>query len=154
MLFLIAGVIYDRTHDRRIDSYRGLLQPMPLYAVLTAVAFFASLGLPGFSGFVGELFTLMGSFQSIWLPGWLTAVGVLGIVLAAAYLLWSFQRMFFGPTWTRYEDASVLADLTARERLLLIPLGVLALLLGLFPNLIFNLSSATVAQWLVKFTVE
>ncbi|SFD54766.1 complex I subunit 4 family protein [Spirosoma endophyticum] len=159
MLFLIAGVLYDRTHDRRIDSYRGLMQPMPQYTTLTAIAFFASLGLPGFSGFMGELFTLMGSFQSEWLPGWMTAIATTGILLAAAYFLWTLQRMFFGPTWVRAFDSpsgatSVLADLTAREKLLLIPLGVMALLLGLFPNLVFNLSSATVAQWLVKFAVE
>lgn len=153
MLFLIAGVIYDRTHDRRIDSYRGLLQPMPQYATLTAIAFFGSLGLPGFSGFVGELFTLMGSFQSLWLPGWITAVAVLGIVLAAAYLLWTLQRMFFGAIWSRHTE-NLLTDLSFREKLMLIPLGLLSLAIGLFPNLIFNTSSATVAQWLVKFTIE
>ncbi len=159
MLFLIAGVLYDRTHDRRIDSYRGLIEPMPQYTVLTAVAFFASLGLPGFSGFVGELFTLMGSFQSPWLPGWLTAVATTGILLAAAYFLWTLQRMFFGPTWVRpFESQTgvtlVLTDLTIREKILLIPLGLLALGLGLFPNLIFNLASATVGQWLMKFTTQ
>ena len=154
MLFLIAGVLYDRTHDRRIDSYRGLMQPMPQYTVLTAIAFFASLGLPGFSGFVGELFTLMGGFQSAWLPGWLTALATTGILLAAAYFLWTLQRMFFGPYWSRHEATTVLTDLTLREKALLVPLGVMALGLGLFPNLIFNLSGATVAQWLVKFAVE
>ena len=159
MLFLLTGVLYDRTHDRRIDSYRGLMQPMPQYATLTAVAFFGSLGLPGFSGFVGELFTLMGSFQSDWLPGWLTAVATTGILLAAAYFLWTLQRMFFGTYWSRHEGASPsgapsLTDLTTREKLLLIPLGALALALGLFPNLIFNLTGATVAQWVVKFAVE
>ena len=159
MLFLLTGVIYDRTHDRRIDSYRGLMQPMPQYATLTAVAFFGSLGLPGFSGFVGELFTLMGSFQSEWLPGWLTAIATTGILLAAAYFLWTLQRMFFGPYWSRHEAAtsvapSLLTDLTTREKLLLFPLGAIALTLGLFPNLIFNLTGATVAQWIVKFAVE
>ncbi|WP_460982543.1 complex I subunit 4 family protein [Spirosoma fluminis] len=154
MLFLIAGVVYDRTHDRRIDSYRGLMQPMPQYAALTAVAFFGSLGLPGFSGFVGELFTLMGSFQSAWLPGWLTAVATTGILLAAGYFLWTLQRMFFGPYWSRHEAGVTLTDLTAREKLLLIPLGFMALALGLFPNLVFNVTSATVAQWLMKFAVE
>ncbi|WP_080059029.1 complex I subunit 4 family protein [Spirosoma aerolatum] len=154
MLFLIAGVIYDRTHDRRIDSYRGLMKPMPRYTTLTAIAFFASLGLPGFSGFVGELFTLMGSFQSRWLAGWLTIVATTGVLLAAAYFLWTLQRMFFGPYWSRYEATTVLTDLSAREKLMLIPLAVLALLLGLFPNLIFNLTNATVGQWLLKFSVE
>ncbi|KAA9346815.1 NADH-quinone oxidoreductase subunit M [Larkinella humicola] len=154
MLFLLTGVLYDRTHDRRIDSYRGLASTMPAYTALTAIAFFASLGLPGFSGFVGELFTLMGSFQSLWLPGWMTAVATLGIILAAAYFLWTLQRMFFGPLWSRTEFTGQLTDLTARERLMLIPLAVLALLLGLFPNLLFNLSNATVAQWIQRFSVE
>lgn len=154
MLFLIAGVVYDRTHDRRIDSYRGLMQPMPRYATLTALAFFGSLGLPGFSGFVGELFTLMGSFQSAWLPGWLTAVATTGILLAAAYFLWTLQRMFFGSFWSRHDATAVLTDLTLREKLMLVPLALIALGLGLFPNLIFNLTGATVAQWLVKFAVE
>ncbi len=159
MLFLIVGVVYDRTHDRRIDSYRGLMQAMPTYTTLTAIAFFGSLGLPGFSGFVGELFTLMGSFQSEWIPGWLTAVATTGILLAAAYFLWTLQRMFFGSLWVRPSETgagltSTLTDLTAREKLMLIPLGVLALILGLFPNLIFDLTNTTVAQWLVKFSVE
>ena len=154
MLFLITGVLYDRTHDRHIDAYRGLMQPMPQYTTLTAIAFFASLGLPGFSGFVGELFTLMGSFQSPWLAGWLTAVATTGILLAAAYFLWTLQRMFFGPYWFRHEATTVLSDLTPREQLMLIPLGVMALALGLFPNLIFNLTGATVGQWLIRFAVE
>lgn len=154
MLFLITGVLYDRTHDRHINAYRGLIQPMPRYTTLTAIAFFASLGLPGFSGFVGELFTLMGSFQSPWLAGWLTAVATTGILLAAAYFLWTLQRMFFGPYWSRHEATTVLSDLTNRERLMLIPLGAMALVLGLFPNLIFNLTGATVGQWLVRFVVE
>lgn len=161
MLFLLTGVLYDRTHDRRIDSYRGLIAPMPAYATLTALAFFASLGLPGFSGFVGELFTLMGSYQSAYVPGWITVVSTLGIVLAAAYFLWTLQRMFFGPVWVRAYSAEtdshqpqVPADLTARERLMLIPLGGLALGLGLFPNWVFTLSHATVAQWLLKFAAD
>jgi NADH-quinone oxidoreductase subunit M len=74
MLFLLTGVIYDRTHDRRIDHYRGLIGAMPKYTILTGIAFFASLGLPGFSGFIGELFTLMGAFQSQALPVWIPCI--------------------------------------------------------------------------------
>ncbi len=154
MLFLITGVIYDRTHDRRIDHYRGLAGAMPGYTALTAIAFFASLGLPGFSGFIGELFTLMGSFQSIWLPGWMTAVATLGIILAAAYFLWTLQRMFFGTLWFRPEAAGQLTDLDGRERLMLVPLAVLALLLGIFPNLLFDLTNSTVADWIQRFSIE
>ncbi|WP_234735229.1 complex I subunit 4 family protein [Tellurirhabdus bombi] len=154
MLFLLTGVLYDRTHDRRIDHYRGLASVMPQYTALTAIAFFASLGLPGFSGFVGELFTLMGSFQSLWLPGWMTAVATLGIILAAAYFLWTLQRMFFGQLWAKPEVMGLLTDITTRERLMLVPLAALALGLGLFPNLLFNLTNATVADWLQRFMVD
>jgi NADH-quinone oxidoreductase subunit M len=148
MLFLLAGVIYDRTHDRQIDHYRGLIGPMPNYTILTGVAFFASLGLPGFSGFVGELFTLMGAFRASNLPVWIPALSTLGIVLAAAYFLWTYQRMFFGNFWYKKGDFSVLSDLTLREKGMLLPLAILAFLLGIFPGVLFELSEATVQFWL------
>jgi len=148
MLFLLAGVLSDRTHDRQIEHYRGLIGPMPRYTVLTGVAFFASLGLPGFSGFVGELFTLMGAFRAEQIPIWIPALSTLGIVLAAAYFLWTLQRMFFGGFWYRNEASTVaLTDLGRRELGLLVVLAVLTLLLGLFPNLLFSLSGPTVAAW-------
>ncbi len=152
MLFLLAGVLSDRTHDRRIEHYRGLIGPMPRYTVLTGIAFFASLGLPGFSGFVGELFTLMGAFRAGQLPIWIPALSTLGIVLAAAYFLWTFQRMFFGGFWYRNaSDAIALHDLTARETGLLITLAVLTLVLGLFPNLLFSITGPTVQGWFAGF---
>jgi NADH-quinone oxidoreductase subunit M len=147
MLFLIAGVLYDRTHDRQIDNYRGLVTVMPVFTILTGIAFFASLGLPVFSGFVGELFSLMGGFQSVVLPIWVSVVATLGIVLAAAYFLWTFQKMFFGPFWTRkIENETLLTDLTFREKLMLIPLAVMSLFLGILPNIVFNLSNISVGQ--------
>lgn len=149
MLFLLAGVLSDRTHDRQIEHYRGLMSPMPRYALFTGVAFFASLGLPGFSGFVGELFTLMGAFGADAVPVWIPALSTLGIVLAAAYFLWTYQRMFLGEFWYRDPaDTAKLTDLTRRETALLVTLAVLTLLLGLFPNLIFSLSGPAVAGWL------
>src|SRR5215217_6395961 len=104
---------------------------MPQYTIITGIAFFASLGLPGFSGFVGELFTLMGAFQSEALPVWIPALSTLGIVLAAAYFLWTYQRMFFGSFWYKNGSENVLTDLTTRETWLLIPLVVLTILLGI-----------------------
>jgi NADH-quinone oxidoreductase subunit M len=152
MLFLVVGVLYDRTHNRLIDSYRGLIGPMPAFTVITGIAFFASLGLPGFSGFVGELFTLMGGFQSKVLPTWLSAFGTLGIILAAAYFLWTLQRMFFGKLWAKNNaELSMLSDLNTREKWMLIPLALLTLLLGIFPNLLFQISDKTVAQLLKIF---
>ena len=149
MLFLLAGVVYDRTHDRKIEHYRGLISVMPRYTVLTGIAFFASLGLPGFSGFVGELFTLMGAFQSENLPVWIPALSTLGIVLAAAYFLWTYQRMFFGSFWYKNENYSnTLTDLTARETWLLVPLAMLTLLLGILPGLLFDITGPTVQAWI------
>jgi NADH-quinone oxidoreductase subunit M len=86
-------------------------------------------------------------------------VSVLGIGLAAAYFLWTMQRMFFGRFWSRHEPTTtdahhILTDLTTREQLLLIPLALLSLVLGLYPNLIFNVTNSTVGQWILRFTVE
>lgn len=148
MLFILTGVVYDRTHDRRIDHYRGLIAVMPQYTIITGIAFFASLGLPGFSGFVGELFTLMGAFQSEALPVWIPALSTLGIVLAAAYFLWTYQRMFFGAFWYKNGSLHVLSDLTKRETAMLIPLVVLTILLGLLPGILFDMTGPTVEAWL------
>ncbi|WP_215234837.1 complex I subunit 4 family protein [Dyadobacter linearis] len=148
MLFLLAGVVYDRTHDRNIDHYRGLISVMPQYTIITGIAFFASLGLPGFSGFVGEIFTLMGAFQSDALPAWIPALSTLGIVLAAAYFLWTYQRMFFGSLWYKNGDSSVLTDLTVREKTLLIPLAILTVLLGILPGILFDMTGPTIEAWL------
>ncbi|PWJ57582.1 NADH-quinone oxidoreductase subunit M [Dyadobacter jejuensis] len=147
MLFLLTGVLYDRTHDRQIEHYRGLIRVMPQFTILTGIAYFASLGLPGFSGFVGELFTLMGAFQADAMPVWIPALSTLGIVLAAAYFLWTYQRMFFGEFY--YKSAETpFADLTKREYLLLIPLAILAMLLGLMPGLIFEWTGASVSSFI------
>ncbi|KAA6440394.1 NADH-quinone oxidoreductase subunit M [Dyadobacter flavalbus] len=148
MLFLLTGVIYDRTHDRNIDHYRGLIGVMPRFTIITGIAFFASLGLPGFSGFVGELFTLMGAFQSNALPVWIPALSTLGIVLAAAYFLWTYQRMFFGQFWYKNENSHVLTDLTVRETGLLLPLVFLTVLLGILPGILFDMTGPTVQAWL------
>ncbi|WP_439557189.1 complex I subunit 4 family protein [Dyadobacter sp.] len=152
MLFLLAGVVYDRTHDRKIDNYRGLIGVMPHYTVITGIAFFASLGLPGFSGFVGELFTLMGAFQSDLLPAWIPALSTLGIVLAAGYFLWTYQRMFFGSFWYQNGNNSVLTDLTAREKGLLLPLVVLTILIGILPGIVFDMTGPTIEAWLETVT--
>ncbi|MFN6944304.1 MAG: NuoM family protein [Cytophagaceae bacterium] len=154
LLFVIAGVLYDRTSDRMIDSYRGLASKMPLYTTVVTVAFFASLGLPGFSGFIGELFVLLGSFKSpsenLLLPYWMTIVASLGIIIGAAYYLWALQRMFFGKLWTKGGDLwyNKLKDLDAREILMTAPLIILALVFGLFPGLIFDLMSASTAKFI------
>jgi len=152
LLFLLVGVLYDRTHNRLIDNYRGLIGPMPLFTLITGITFFASLGLPGFSGFVGELFTLMGGFKSQAIPTWLAGLSTLGIVLAAAYFLWTLQRLFFGKLWAKkLNDLPLLLDLTVREKWMLIPLVLLTLLLGIFPHFLFQLSDKTASALLKIF---
>ncbi len=150
MLFLLVGVLYSRTHDRRIDSYQGLASQMPLFTLMTAIAFFASLGLPAFSGFIGEIFTLMGGFNSSLIPRWLAGLATFGLVLGAGYFLWTLQRIFFGKFWIRqYEET--LQDLTLREKIMLYPLAILALVFGIFPHLIFDVTNLSLAELIKLF---
>jgi NADH-quinone oxidoreductase subunit M len=149
MLFLVVGVLYDRTHDRQIGHYRGLIIRMPKYTGFVVVAFFASLGLPGFSGFIAELFVMLGAFSSYsanhLLPRWMAVAATGGIILAAAYYLWTLQRMFFGNFWSwggkPWKEA--LTDLTPREWVMLLPLTILIILFGLFPQLLLDVMSAS-----------
>ncbi len=150
MLFVLVGVLYSRTHDRRIDSYHGLAHVMPRYTVMITIAFFASLGLPALSGFIGEFFTLVGGFNSVFFPKWITAIAVFGLVLGAAYFLWTLQRIFFGKYWSRY-DESLLSDLDLRENLMLVPLAILAIVHGIFPHLLFDISHRSVEELLKTF---
>ncbi len=152
MLFLLVGVIYDRTHDRRIDSYRGLAHMMPQFTFFTAIAFFASLGLPAFSGFIGEFFSLAGAFNSIHLPKYLSAIACFGLVLGAGYFLWTFQRMFFGKPWLRNQE-NELKDLDFREKTMLVPLFLLALLFGIMPAILFDVISPTIIEYLKHWNV-
>ncbi|MBX2896680.1 MAG: NADH-quinone oxidoreductase subunit M [Cyclobacteriaceae bacterium] len=141
MLFLIAGVLNDRTHDRLIENYSGLALKMKHYTAFVLIAFFASLGLPGFSGFIGEVLIFFGAFQSHSLnnlvPLWMPLVATLGLLLGAGYYLWTIQRMFFGPFATKTIYAE-LPDLSAREYSMLLPLAVLAFLFGILPQFLLN----------------
>jgi len=143
MLFLLVGVIYDRAHHRDIDGFGGLAKNVPMYAGITCVAFFASLGLPGLSGFIGEALVFLGSFP-VYL--WITVLATSGIVITAAYTLWTYQRIFLGPLNQKYAD---LPDCTLREKVTLIPLACFVVILGIFPNLLIHYFNPTMQQ-LVK----
>lgn len=151
-LFFLVGVIYDRVHDREIYHYRGLANLMPKYTAFIAIAFFASLGLPGFSAFIGEAFVIIGAFNAesmaTGLPRWMAAAGSLGILLSAVYFLWTLQRMFFGQLRLKggqpWEIA--LTDLSLREQIILLPTLALALLLGVMPSLIFQQLNGSVLR--------
>src|SRR5690606_13218923 len=138
-LFFLVGVLYDRVHDRNIYHYRGLASLLPRYTTFVALAFFASLGLPGFSAFIGEAFVIIGAFNSESahgvLPRWMAIAGSVGILLSAAYFLWTLQRMFFGQTRLKGGDEwlGALKDMNIRETLIMAPMLALALLLGIYP---------------------
>ena len=142
MLFLLAGVISDRTHDRMIENYSGLSSKMPVFTGFVVVAFFASLGLPGFSGFIAEILTLLGAFHSHeanhLLPMWMPIVATTGLLLSAAYYLWTIQRMFYGKFHYKGESTSALYDIDRREYSMLLPLALLILCFGILPQLLLN----------------
>ena len=132
-LFLLVGMIYDRRHTKKIDDFGGLAKPMPWLAGFFLFMSFASIGLPGLNGFVGEFLVLIGAFAS--LPVY-TAVAAFGVVLAAIYLLWAYERVFTGEV--RREENRSLQDLSAREVAVLAPLAVLVVVIGLYPKVLLD----------------
>ena len=137
MLFILVGVIYDRAHHRDIEGFGGLATQMPIYTAFVAIAFFAGLGLPGFSGFVSEAMIFIGAFPVFKA---IVIMSTLGILLNAAYFLWAFQRMFFGPANEKYND---IPEINRREVLTLLPLAVITLILGVYPRPFLDLVAAT-----------
>lgn len=143
LLFLIAGVLSSRTYDRTIDNYSGLATKMPAYFTFVLIGFFASMGLPGFSGFIAEIMVFLGAFKSNSVNGLLhesmAIVSTLGLILGAGYYLWTLQRMFFGTFHIKGEGkVEQLTPLSVREYLVLVPLCVGAFLFGIFPQPILN----------------
>jgi NADH-quinone oxidoreductase subunit M len=132
MLFAVAGVIYDRAHHREIARFGGLAWVMPRYALLASLAIFASLGLPGLSGFVAEVTTFVGAFGGPHRPYAIAALA--GVVITAAYYLVTLQRVFLGATPEPYRDPAHYPDLTPREGAVLVPLAALTLFMGILPG--------------------
>ncbi len=128
-LFLLVGMIYERRHTRMIADYGGLARVMPVFAGFFLFIAFASIGLPGLNGFIGEFLVLVGSYLS--LPVW-AIVAASGVVLAAVYLLWAYERMFTGPIDNPENEK--LLDLDLREKLILVPIAVLVVFLGVYPK--------------------
>ncbi|MBI3645315.1 MAG: NADH-quinone oxidoreductase subunit M [Acidobacteriales bacterium] len=147
-LFLIVGILYERRHTREIAEYGGISNVMPVYATVTMIMFLSSMGLPLLNGFVGEFTILQGTFIEKEMGGhsglfW-TAWAVPGVVLAAAYLLWLYQRVFFG-TVTNPKNEK-LHDLTPRELLTFVPLIIMAFWVGLYPKPFFQILEQPVNQ--------
>ena len=154
MLFLLVGVLYDRAHHRYIvfpNDYKdpelrgqlafgGLWTHMPVYGSLTMIAYFAALGLPGMSGFISEALCFLGAFQ---VHRMMTILGTTGVLLGAAYMLWAFQRLFMGSFNDRNKD---LTEINSREIAMLVPLAILVVLLGIYPQPVLDLISASLGQ--------
>lgn len=127
-LFLIVGMIYERRHTREIAEFGGLAKVMPVYAAFFMIFMLSSIGLPGLNGFVGEFLILTGLMgYSI---GW-TCFAATGVVLGAAYMLWLYQRMMFGPI--QVEANRHLNDIDRREISILLPIALVCLLIGVYP---------------------
>jgi NADH-quinone oxidoreductase subunit M len=141
-LFFIVGVVYDRAHHRDLNRLGGLKEPMPLYAGFSAILFFASMGLPGLCGFVGEFCV----FVAAWNFAPLLAVpAILSVILTAAYLLWTWQRVYLGTN----ADTKAFPELTPREAVCLLPFALLAIALGVLPGmLLFNWMEPSVSGWI------
>lgn len=131
-LFLIVGMIYERRHTRLISDFGGIAKQMPIFAVMFMIAMLASIGLPGLNGFVGEFLILNGSFFSeLYANKTYAIIAAIGVILAAAYMLWMYQRVMFGPI--THDENKTLTDLNKREIGLLIPLVIFIIWIGIRP---------------------
>jgi len=141
-LFLLVGMIYDRRHTRLIKDFGGLAKPMPVYAAFFMIVMLSSVGLPGLNGFVGEFLILLGSFRSPFLGSpWFAVIASSGVILAAVYLLWSYQRVFFGKN-ERPENQN-LPDLNGREIAVLVPVLLFIVWIGVYPGTFLGKSAAS-----------
>ena len=140
-LFLLVGIVYERRHTRLISEYGGLSKVVPVFTVFFAITMLSSIGLPGLNGFVGEFLILIGAFKKSYVYA---AFAVVGIVLGAAYMLWLFQRVFFGTLDNPKNEK--LTDCNAREVLYLLPLIVLMFWIGLYPKPFLGRMEASVKK--------
>ena len=147
-LFLVVGVVYDRTHSREIATYGGLVHRMPVYAFVFMLFMLASVGLPGTSGFVGEFLVLLGVFQ---INSWIAALTATGTILGVAYMLYLYRRVILGALT---KDAlKAITDLTPREVLVFAPLALVVLWFGVYPNPILNVTHLSVQNVVERLDV-
>lgn len=146
MMFLLIGILYERSHHRWImkpdgsKGYGGLSTKLPKYTTVFIIGMFASLGLPGLSGFISEALIFLGIYQKFTT---ITIIAVVGLLIGAAYLLWMFKRMFFGEVNPEIEDYD---DMNAREVFYMLPLCIAVIVFGIFPSPLLNVMKASVGQ--------
>jgi len=145
-LFLCVGVLYDRVHSRLISSYGGIVNVLPRYALVFGVFMLSALGLPGTSGFVGEILILIGAFQKSFLVAVLASIG---IILGAAYMLWLYKRVVFGKL--EKNELKKLKDLNLSESIVLFSLVSLVLFFGFYPNLILDTVRTSVEELIKNY---
>ncbi|MBO6755570.1 MAG: NADH-quinone oxidoreductase subunit M [Roseibium sp.] len=146
-LFLCVGVIYDRMHTREISAYGGLVNRMPKYAVAFLIFTMANVGLPGTSGFVGEILTLMGAFQ---VNTWVAFFATTGVILSAAYALYLYRRVVFGEI--NKESLKSIMDLNLREKAILLPMVALTIFFGFYPMAILDVTQGAVDNLITQYT--
>jgi len=147
-LFLLVGIVYERRHNRMISEYGGLAKVMPMYAMFFMIITMSSIGLPTLNGFIGEFTILIGAFHHQW---WWALVAATGIVLGAGYMLWMYQRVFFGEVTN--DKNKELPDLNRREQWTIIPLIIMAFWIGLYPKPFFRMMEPTVDRVMQRVEV-
>ncbi|MEN8192070.1 MAG: NADH-quinone oxidoreductase subunit M [Bacteroidota bacterium] len=140
MLFLIVGVIYDRTHTRGLNDFGGLANQMPVYTGFVTVAFFAAVGLPGLSGWVSEALVFVGAFGEE-VTRTLAMISMLGILLGAGYMLWTMQRVYLGEVPEKWSN---LQDIDKRELAMFVPLTIIIILIGVYPSVMLDMMNTSV----------
>uniref|UniRef100_A0A7V2ZJB3 NADH-quinone oxidoreductase subunit M n=1 Tax=Ignavibacterium album TaxID=591197 RepID=A0A7V2ZJB3_9BACT len=144
-LFLLVGVIYERTHTREIADYGGIAKVVPFFAFSLMFASLSSIGLPGLNGFVGEFLILLGSFKSgVLNTWWFTVFAATGVIFAAVYLLWMYQRVVFGEV--KNPSLHELKDMNAREIFVMIPIFIFIVWIGIYPSTFLKISEKTSAK--------
>ncbi len=149
-LFLLVGMIYERRHSRMIVDFGGLAKRMPIFASIFLIVTLSSIGLPGLNGFVGEFMILLGSFVEGAFSKWYVVFATTGVILAAVYMLWMFQRVMFGKLDKTNES---LPDLNSREIAVLVPILVFIVWIGVFPNTFLKPMETSVEKVATKVQV-
>jgi NADH-quinone oxidoreductase subunit M len=150
-LFLMVGMLYERTHTRQMSYYGGVLKVLPAFSILSLIILLSSMGLPGLNGFVGEFTILLGAYKSTIIGSpWFAGVATVGVILAAVYLLHMYEKVFLGKGLN--DTVAKLEPVSIREYVVLIPLLVMIFWIGLYPKPFFELLNPTVNQLLEVFT--